>query len=105
MKAASALGDIPRTPDPVVFLSPENASAHAELLSICERLARVWGERAQSESELWKNLKLELRGASSLADALQIYSENAAQRLRIALENAQRVFEEHRTMTARFSRR
>jgi len=104
MNTIAPLERAPCSADPLVFSSPGNSSAHAELLSICERLAGVWGERARSESELWEKLKLELAGTSNITEALHAYSENAAQRARITLENAQRIFDEHRQMAARFSR-
>ena len=90
-------------PDPLVFPSPDLSSAHAELLSVCERLAKVWGERAQRESELCANLRRALAGTSTVEEALRAYSENAAQRMRLALEDAQRIFEEHRTIMERFA--
>ena len=104
MNAVSTLGRTLRPADVLVLSSSEDSSAHAELLSICERLANVWGERARSESELWRDLELELGGTSSLTEALHAYSDNAARRLRIALENVQRIFEEQQMTTARFSR-
>jgi hypothetical protein len=94
----------PHSTDPLVFASPSSSSAHAELLSICERLATIWSERARSEDEVWTSLKLELAETSSLEEALRAYSENAAQRGRKVLEEAQRIFEEHRQIVARFSR-
>jgi hypothetical protein len=103
----STIATLERAPcpaDPLVFSSPANSSAHAELLSICERLAGVWDERARSESELWEKLKLELSGTSNITEALHAFSENAAQRVRITLENAQRIFDEQQQMAARFSR-
>ena len=103
MNAISPPGCALRPADPLVFPSSGNASKHAELLSICERLASVWGERARRESELWSDLRLELGKTSSLTEALQAYSENAAMRMRMALENAQRAFEEQQQITARFS--
>jgi hypothetical protein len=102
MNAASTLGSTP-CPDPLVFTSPDSSSAHAELLSICERLAKVWDERAERERELCASLRRALAGTSNVEDALRAYSENAAQRMRLALEDAQRIFEEHRTMTERFA--
>lgn len=85
------------------YPSPDNSSGRAELLSNCERLAKIWTERLRTESELWSSLKLELAGTSDVAEALHVYSENVAQRMRIALENAQRIFEEQQEITARFS--
>lgn len=97
-------GSTPCSADPLVFESTRSSPEHAELLSICERLAHVWRERVQSESDLWNSLKQELAGTSSVAEALQAYSGNAAQRMRVALENAQRIFEENQTIVARFTR-
>ena len=90
-------------PDPVVFEPSEASSARAELVSICERLARVWSERVHSEGEQWDKLKLELAATPDVGQALRAYSEHAAQRMRMALEDAERIFEEHRTIVARFS--
>lgn len=103
MNAVSTLGST-QCPDPLVFTSPEAASAHGELLAICERLATIWDRRARSELELWKTLRLELAETSTVEEALRAYAENAAQRMRMALENAQRIFEEHQEIAARFSR-
>jgi hypothetical protein len=102
MNAVSTPGST-ACPDPVVFESPQTSSAHAELVSICERLARVWSQRVDSEGEQWDKLKLELAAAPRVEQALRAYSEHAAQRMRMALEDAQRIFEEHRTIVARFS--
>jgi hypothetical protein len=90
--------------DPLVFTAPENESANAEFLSTCERFAKVWNERAQSEGEVRDDLRRALAGTGSLEEALRAYGENAAQRMRMALEDAQRIFEEHQTIAARFSR-
>ncbi len=90
-------------PDPLVLSSPDASATRAELVSICERLARVWSERVHSEGEQWDKLKLELAAAPDVGRALCAYSEHAAQRMRMALEDAQRIFEEHRTIVARFS--
>jgi hypothetical protein len=84
--------------------APEDSAAHAELLSDCARLIRIWGERAGNERELWNNLELRLTGTSNAEEALRAYSETAARRLRMALEDAQRIFEEHQAIMARFSR-
>ncbi len=102
MNAVSTLGK-PPCPDPLVFTPPESSSAHAELLSACERLAKVWDERARRESELCNSLRQALAASSTVDEALRAYSENAAQRMHLALEDAQRIFEEHRTITARFA--
>ncbi len=91
-------------PDPLVFTAPETSSARTELLSICERLAKVWSDRVQTEGKLWDNLKLELAATANAEDAVRAYSKHAAQRMRLALEDAQRIFEEHQAVTARLSR-
>lgn len=103
MNAVFAHGSV-SCPDPLVFTSPEPSCARSELLSICERLAEVWGERAQSELELWRNFKRELAETSNVEQALRAYSENAARRMHMALENAQRIFEEHQAIASQFSR-
>lgn len=102
MNAVSTHGSA-SCPDPLVFTSPEPSCARSELLTICERLAEVWSERAQSELKLWKNFELELGETSNVEQALQAYSENAARRMQMALENAQRIFEEHQAIASRFS--
>ena len=104
MNAVSTLKRNPSTADPLTFAPSEGSCAHSEFLSVCARLANVWAQRAQSETELWHRLNLELAGTSSLAEALQIYSDNAGQRLHIALENAKRIYEEQQAIAARFSR-
>jgi hypothetical protein len=103
VNTVSTLGS-PQCPDPLVSTSTEAASAHGELLSICERLAAIWSERARSELELWKALKQKLGETSTIEEALGTYSESTAQRMCMALENAQRIFEEQQEIVARFSR-
>lgn len=103
MNAPSVVERTPCSAAPLVFEASPSPPEHAELLSICERLAHVWSGRTRSECELWNDLNRELAGTSSVAEALQAFSENAAKRIRVALENAQRIFEENQTMAARFS--
>jgi hypothetical protein len=105
MNAAAPRGQAaPCSADTLVFSSPGGSPARAELLSICERLEVIWDGRSHSELELWKTLRRELAETSTVEEALRIYSESAAQRMRMALENAQRIFEEHQEIVARFSR-
>lgn len=104
MNAVSSLDRTSCTADPLVFAAPEDSAAHTELLSDCARLIRIWGDRAGNERELWNNLELRLTGTSNAEEALRAYSETAARRLRMALEDAQRIFEEHQAIMARFSR-
>ena len=84
--------------------SPEDSSGHAELLSIWERLAKIWTERLRTESELWNSFKMELARASDVTEALQAHSESSGQRIRLSLENARRIFEEQQDIAARLSR-
>jgi hypothetical protein len=52
--------------DPVVFAPMHDRSAHAELLSVCERLAQIWTQRGQLEADLLIRLKSDLARTSEL---------------------------------------
>ncbi len=76
---------------------------HTELLSDCDRIARIWRDRCQADAALWSALADELAGTSTLTDALAIYSNCAGERMRMVTENARRLFEEYQTMMQKYA--
>jgi hypothetical protein len=92
-----------RTVDPLVFSSAQAEFARAEFMSVCERLTYIWAQRAQVERDLLVRLTLDLAKAPDISQALRVYSDNASQRMRIVLENAQRLFDEQQRIAERFS--
>jgi hypothetical protein len=90
--------------DPLVFSQEQDESTHAEILSVCERLAKIWKQRALIESDLWLRLKQDLANTSNASEALGVYSENVSARMRLTLENAERLFDEQLRIAQRFAR-
>ncbi len=86
--------------------SPTSADAalRRELLSNCERIARVWRDRAGIEAAEWADLHDRLVDTRTFAEAFNVYSDSALQRRQMASESVRRLFEEYRSMSRKFSR-
>jgi hypothetical protein len=80
-----------------------HSDRHADLLSDCGRIARVWRDRSRADAALWSALADQLDKTTTLADALTIYSTCAGERMRMATENARRLFDEYQTMMQKYS--
>jgi hypothetical protein len=76
---------------------------HTELLSDCDRIARIWQDRCQADAALWSALADELANTKTVAEALNNYSICASKRMEMATENARRLFEEYQTMVQKYS--
>jgi hypothetical protein len=103
-------GTISRVPAQTVSSAcstPSRPTAHsdmrADLLSDCDRIAHIWSDRCRADAALWSALAEELTKATTLADARAIYSACAAERMRMATENARRIFEEYQAMMQKYS--
>lgn len=90
------------TVDPLVFPADQDLPERSELISVCERLSRVWKQRRELEDELLAGLELSLARTSDVPEALAVYQENARRRMQIVLENARRLFDEQLWMAKRF---
>ena len=65
-----------------------------EMMAAYEETSRSWVERVKAEVELWTDLAAKLSGSRSAPDGLQACRDSVAQRMNMAAEDAQRLFEE-----------
>lgn len=82
-------------------------SLHKEMLAVCQEVSREWAERMQSEVALWSDLAAKLSASKSMPDGVDAYRDTVAQRMKLAAEDGQRLFEESQkiigVMTRSFS--
>jgi hypothetical protein len=67
---------------------------HKEMLAVCEEASREWVERMKSEVALWSDLASKLSASKSMPDGVEAYRDTVAQRMKLAAEDGQRLFEE-----------
>ena len=65
-----------------------------ELLDAYEQASRAWLARMKSELDLWTGLADKLTATRSVPEALAAYQECAAQRMKMAAEDGQRLSDE-----------
>lgn len=75
-----------------------------ELIETYEQANRIWLDRVKSEVEFWSELGKKLSTTHSVPEVLQAYQESAAQRMRMAAEDGQKVSEDCRLFTQKIAR-
>jgi Phasin protein len=96
-------------PQPALFgVGKEQTDAmvnmQKELLAAYEQASRSWLARVKSEMELWSELAEKLGRTQSLPEALGAYQQCVAQRVQMAAEDGQRLFEEYQTLMQKMTR-
>jgi hypothetical protein len=75
-----------------------------ELLGAYEQASRSWLARMKSEVDLWSALAAKLSATHSLPEAVAAYQECVAQRVQMAAEDGQRLFEEYQALVNKMTR-
>jgi hypothetical protein len=71
-----------------------------DMLAVCEEASRGWVDRVKSEMELWTDLAAKLSASHSVPDTLEAYRDSVAQRIKMAADDGQRLFEEGRKLVS-----
>jgi len=69
-------------------------SIQKEIMAAYEEASHAWVERVKSEVALWSALASKLSASKSLPDGVDAYRDVVAQRMKLAAEDGQRLFEE-----------
>src|SRR5579863_2319138 len=73
---------------------------HKELLDAYQEASKAWVDRVQSEVKFWSELSGKLAASRSVPEGMETCSESIAQRLQMAAEDGQRLFEDGQKMIA-----
>ena len=65
-----------------------------EMMAAYEEASRSWIERVKAEVELWSDLATKLSASETAPDRMKACRETVAQRMKMATEDGQRLFEE-----------
>jgi hypothetical protein len=82
----------------------EAAALQTEFLEAYEKANRAWLARLQSEVTLWSDLAKRLSSSSSASEALEASAKRLSQRMQMAAEDGQRLFNVGQEMTKEISR-
>ena len=82
---------------------PNAANLQKELSETYEQASRAWLARVNSEIALWSELATKLSATRSIPEALEVYQKCVAQRMQMAVEDGQRLFDECRKITQRIT--
>ena len=82
---------------------PNAANLQKELSETYEQASRAWLSRVNSEIALWSELATKLSATRSIPEALEVYQKCVAQRMQMAVEDGQRLFDECRKITQRIT--
>ena len=74
-----------------------------ELSETYEQASRAWLNRVNSEIALWSELATKLSATHSVPEALAAYQKCVAQRMHMAVEDGQQLFEECRKINQRIT--
>jgi hypothetical protein len=74
-----------------------------ELSETYEQASRAWLDRVNSEIALWSELATKLSATRSIPEALEVYQKCAAQRMQMAVEDGQRLFDECQRITQKIT--
>jgi hypothetical protein len=74
------------------FRAEAFAAVQAELFKEFQEISEHWSARAKSEAELASELVTRLTSAGSVPDTAKVYQEWASRRMKMALEDGQRLF-------------
>jgi len=97
---------IPAGPDAAQFFQFGKERTEAmlnlqkELLDEYEQAGRAWLERVKSEVELWSDLAAKVTASQSLPEGLEAYRDCVSQRMQMAAQDGQRLFEEGQKLIA-----
>jgi hypothetical protein len=75
-----------------------------ELAEVCEQISNAWAPRLKAEGELWSTLSTKMLAAKSVADAVNIYQQCAAQRMQMAADDGRRLFEDSQRIMSAIAR-
>jgi hypothetical protein len=75
-----------------------------EVMAVCEEANRNWIERVKSEVELWSELASKLSASKSVPDGVGAYQDTVAQRMKLAAEDGQRLFDESQKIIGAMTR-
>ena len=75
-----------------------------ELADAYEQANRAWLARVKTEVDLWSQLGTKLMATRSAPEALQVYQECLAQRMRMAAEDGQKLSEDCQKFTQKITR-
>jgi hypothetical protein len=75
-----------------------------ELMAAYEEAGRSWIERVKAEVELWSDLAAKLSTSHSGLDRMEACRETAAQRMKMAADDGQRLLEEGQKIIGAVSR-
>ena len=80
---------------PAPFFKPGQSEAMAglqkEMVDAYEQASQAWLARVKSEVDLWTQLGTRLMATRSAPEAMQVYQECLAQRMRMAAEDGQKM--------------
>jgi hypothetical protein len=77
---------------------------HKELLDAYEQASRTWLARVKSEADLWSELAKKMAATRSIPEALAAYQDSVSQRMQLAAEDGQRLFDECQKITQKITR-
>ena len=83
--------------------SPNAANLQKELIDTYEQAGRALLRRVNSEIAFWSELATKLSATRSIPEALGVYQKCAAQRLQMAVEDGQRLFDECQRITQKIT--
>ena len=85
-------------------LPEATAALQKELLESYGRIGRAWLDRVQSEVTLWSDVSRRLSSTSSPSEAVETYTKLVSQRMQMAAEDAQRLFNESQEIMQKIGR-
>jgi len=71
-----------------------------ELLDEYEKASHAWLARVKSEVDLWSDLATKVAASHSIPEGLETYRSCVSQRVQMAVEDGQRLFDETQKMIA-----
>jgi hypothetical protein len=82
---------------------PNAVNLQKELSETYEQASRAWLARVNSEIALWSELATKLSTTHSVPQALDAYQKCVAQRMQMAVEDGQRLFDECQRITQKIT--
>jgi hypothetical protein len=75
-----------------------------ELLHAYEEASQAWVARVKTEVELWSNLAAKLADSHSLPEGMDAYRDCVSQRMRMAVDDGKRLFEDGQKIVGAMTR-
>jgi hypothetical protein len=92
-------------PAPGLFFDGKAAAAlQNAVLDAYEQAGRAWLDRVQSEVTLWSELATKLATTRSVSDAVEAYTKCMSQRIRLSLEDGQRLLNDSQQITQKITK-